>query len=193
MRKIVQFIVVCSLFVAFSSCGTDSKYVSCDERLLSVLKSRETFIAENNNETYLDEFVYGNDDERKYYAQPQKYSFVDFDNDGINELVVDITTNRTYFMVFHIYEGNVYGFLFGCRSMQLVKKDGTFEQTGSADTNYYCKMQFAEGRYSIINIAVSDSVEGVYEINGEICSQESVDAYIKNWKNRKNADWVDVF
>lgn len=181
------------LFLSFVSCNKDSlDTVSSDARLLSVLENEITFLTEDGNNIYLKEFVYGSDGVGEYYAAPQEYTFIDFDGDGANELVVDISLAHTFYMIFYENNDIVYGFLINRRSLQSIKKDGSFVQTGAADVNYYCKLEFDKNTYRVINTAIKDEKNGIYEINGKKCALESVNEYIEDWNSKIDASWITI-
>ncbi len=125
------------------------------DRLFSVLNSQTAFIDETGKSTYLKDFAYGEDEITTYFATPQEYTFLDLNGDGICELIADITPNKVFYIVFHIYSDDIYGFLVGRRSLQSLKEDGSFIATGGAETIHYCKMEFNKNSYTINNISVS--------------------------------------
>ena len=104
-----------------------TKNPEIDAQFLSVLNSEAPFISEDGKSVLLKNYSYGNNGATEvYYAVPQEYAVVDLDGDGTNEVVVDITSSQTHYMVFHKYNNSIYGFIIGRRSLQYIKKDGSF-------------------------------------------------------------------
>ncbi len=155
--------------VSCSNTSTDinnnSNSDTANPQLTSVLKNETAFITQDGETTYLKDFVYGSDEATNYYAKPQEYTLIDLNGDGMDELVADITPNKVYYMVFHNSGDDIYGFLISRRSLQSLKEDGSFKGTGGANVNYYCKMDFENNTYKIINTAISDGIDSIYEID----------------------------
>lgn len=193
MKRIISFVLLVVLSISLCACSEASVNKNPpDQQMISVLNSEICFISETGEKTLLKDFVWGWDEVTEYVATPSKYSFVDFDNDGVTELVVDITPNQVYYMVFHKNNGDVYGFLIERRSMQQLNTDGSFLATGGAISNYYCKMEFEDSSYKIIYTAIDDQLSGVYEINGEKCSADEVEKYIEEWFSKEEAKWIKL-
>ncbi len=195
MKKLVPLLLSFIILLAFTSCTKNSSAKESDAshaQLLSVLNSETVFTTENGTELYLKDYVYGSDETTDYYAEPYEYAFVDFDNDSTEELIADISLSHTHYMVFHIVDTSVYGFLFGNRSLQSVKEDGAFLQTGGADVNYFCKMEFNNNSYKIINTAIKDEKDDIYEIAGKESSIDDINEYIKDWNLKKDVEWIKV-
>jgi len=193
MKKTMCLLLLLIFLFSFVSCrNVISNNLSSETHLLSALKSEITFIAEDGKNIYLQDFAYASDESTEYYAKPQEYAFIDFDGDNVDELVVDITPNQVYYMVFHKNNDDVYGFLIGRRSLQSIKEDGSFIQTGGADINCYCKMEFDNDSYEIIDTAIKNETDGIYEINGKESTFGAVNEYIEAWNLKKDAEWIKV-
>lgn len=172
-----------------------------DALLLSVLKDETEFIDEAGGRVYLKD--------HKLFAKlgvtqdiaavPETYTLVDFDGDGTNELVVYVTPELGAYLVFRVYEGQVYGYEFDVRSMTGLNKDGSFVQSEGAGVNYYVTMCFEGTAYKIFEQAYYNSVDGEYRIGGKYATADQafefmqdfsyrVDASWEVWENRPNAD-----
>ncbi len=193
MKKFISFMLLVVLSVYLCACSdvTENNNLH-DEQMMAVLNSEIRFVSEDGEKVLLKDFVWGSDENTEFFATPSEYSFVDFDNDGVEELVVDITPNQVYYMIFHKNNDNIYGFLIGRRALQSIKEDGSFVQTGGAFTNYYCRMEFEGESYKIVNTAIKDEIAGIYEIDGNKSTIDAVNKYIDNWNSIKEVEWVKL-
>lgn len=183
MKKLISVLFVLLIIFSASACEKDSSNID----LMSILKNEQKFIAENGEEVYLKDYKYA----EEYYATPSRYALVDFDGDGINELVVDISLNGGIYLVFHNDGSNIYGFQFFSKELQNIKVDGSFSQSGAAVSNYYTRITFDGDDYEITNVAVCDEYISKYEIDGKECSIEEIDEYIENWQQKEDVNWIE--
>lgn len=70
---------------------------------------------------------------------PVRFAIVDLDQDGISEVVVEMTNDVDgYELVLHYYNGTVYGYGYGFRSMQSIHTNGViFASSGAANSYAY--------------------------------------------------------
>lgn len=184
MKKLISILLVLITIFSVSACGKDTSNTD----LMLILENKQQFTTEDGEEVYLKDYKYG----EEYYATPNKYTSVDFDGDGVNELVVDISVNGGIYLVFHSDSAKTYGFLFYARELQCIKTDGSFMQSGGATVVCYCSMTFSGDTYEITETAVSDDYTGKLEIDGKECSVEEITAYAKNWQLKEDAEWIEI-
>lgn len=153
--------------------------------LLSVLNNEKSFIDESGKEMYLKDYQF--DDSA--YIDPEKYVLLDLDGDKKDELVIYDDSNYAY-IVFHIFDGKVYGFSFTTREFIELRNDGTFIQSGGAGLNMYAALKFENKGYTINEEAYVDDISGVYRIDGADVSREEAQEYHNDfYNNKKEADW----
>lgn len=168
-----------------------TKNPEIDAQFLSVLNSEAPFISEDGKSVLLKNYSYGNNGATEvYYAVPQEYAVVDLDGDGTNEVVVDITSSQTDYMVFHKYNNSIYGFLIGRRSLQDIKKDGSFCGSSGAGLIVYSKMEFNKNTYKVIDEAYEDNYNGIYKIDGKEVTKEAIDKYKVEWDLKEAARFI---
>lgn len=184
MKKLISVLFVLLIIFSASACEKDTSNTD----LMSILKNEQQIITENGEKVYLKDYKIA----EEYYATPSKYTSVDFDGDGPDELVVDISLNGAIYLVFHNDGSNIYGFQFFSKELQSIKIDGSFSQSGAAVSNYYTRMTFDGDDYEITNVAVCDEYISKYEINGKECSIEEIDEYIENWQQKEDAEWIEI-
>lgn len=177
-----EFLNITSTYAEDSSQSTD---------ILSVLEGDSTFIYENGGELYLKDFAYGYDGETPLLANPSKYALVDFNSDGVDELVIDIAPSGMY-IVIHEYDGNFYGFMFGIRSLHAIKTDGTFIGSGGVGITYYSSLGFNEGSCYVIDNATDNDTDGIHMLNGKESTADEVDEYVSDWNKKTDVEWIDV-
>lgn len=104
---VISTILITTLFIFVFSSRTN-------RILIQVMNSERTFIDSGGNELLFENYkVYGVD---KAYAE--KYTFVDLDSDGVEELAVLTTSDYGVYMIFRYDKQTkrTYGYLLGFRS-----------------------------------------------------------------------------
>lgn len=158
----------------------------------AVLENKKTFITENGKAVFLKNYKIG----EGYYselimANPCEYVYVDFDSDGKEELVVNISKMQGFYLVLHYNGYDIYGYEFGIRSLSALKSDGSFMQSGGTASNYYCRMSFEQNKINIIYTAIKDSTAGKFQLNGKECSIQELNEYINDWYLKENVQWKE--
>lgn len=187
VKKFFKMISVCLAFILLASLCSCSKNTS-QKKLLAVMNNENVFINENGEEIYINKFEYT----EGCFAKAVEYTFVDFDSEGVDELVVKISNNSTVYLVLRDSGEMVYGYLFHGKWLQAIKESGSFMQTGGANVNYYCHLSFDKNRYSVTYEAICDEVADKYELYGESCSVEKMQEYTKEWSLLPNVTWEQV-
>lgn len=156
------------------------------EMLMDVLNNKKIFISESGEAFYFVEYKpYGS-----LEVIPDKYALVDLDGDSNDELVVYITAEVGDYMVFHVYNNKVYGFVFGGRSLMSLKEDGSFVQSGGAGINVYACLKFEKNKYSITELAYKDDYAQQFRINGVATTAEKAEAYVDGFYNKPDVVWM---
>lgn len=156
------------------------------EMLMDVLNNKKIFISESGEAFYFVEYKpYGS-----LEVIPDKYALVDLDGDSNDELVVYITPEVGDYMVFHVYNNKVYGFVFGGRSLMSLKEDGSFVQSGGAGINVYACLKFEKNKYSITELAYKDDYAQQFRINGVATTAEKAEAYVDGFYNKPDVVWM---
>lgn len=154
--------------------------------LKEVMNNEKKFTTEDKKETFLKDFIIVENET----AKVDKYAFVDMDNDGIEELVILTTSDYGAYIVLHYENEVVYGYKIGIRSLESLKKDGTFIASSGATSNEYQTMSFDKNKYKTTSFAVYDTVNKVYKVNGKKVSKEAAKEYTENWATRENVEWT---
>ena len=160
--------------------------------LTAVLESKKTFISETGKAVYLKDYhINDGNAVDPILAEPTEYTFVDFDADGNDELVVNISPDYGCYLVLHYNGQDVFGYEFGVRALQALKTDGSFMGSNGAASNYYCQLSFEENQRNITYTAVKDSTMNRFELNGKDCSIEELNEYINDWNLKEPVKWIE--
>ena len=86
-----------------------------------------------------------------------RYTVLDMDGDGQEELVVEFTgTGSLPRLVLGRFDGEIYGFIYYIRQMNLIKQDGTFYYSGGIGNRGWARLRRDGGEW------VTEELEGDY-------------------------------
>ena len=160
------------------------------EILLSVLHNSEPFINEQNETVFLQDYKLG--DYKNVAVIPQKYAFIDFNENGTKELIVYVSPDYGAYMIFRYDDQNIYGYSFDSRALIDLKTDGSFMQSEGAGINPYAKISFGKSGYTITEEALVNTAEGLYKINGKVVARESIEEFTDKWHKKSAIGWTNV-
>ncbi len=101
-------------------------------------------------------------DENWVTAKVTKFTIIDLDGDGDNEMVLWIQANERSdygFEILYFQDQEVYGFTLPYRGFTHLKTDGTFYSSGGMDNKGIGKLQFSERGYTIEYVSDGESQE----------------------------------
>jgi len=159
---------------------------SRDKILLEVLRNERAFTAEDGQLLRLEKYkVCGTQD-----AVVDRYALVDFDGDGVNELVAYMAPDLAY-MVFRWEQGTVYGYEFAVRGMQSLKADGTHRGSGGASVSGYYALRFKDGKCEQYELAYQEDIPGneEYRIDGKAVTQREFMEFFTAFESKPDASW----
>ncbi len=186
MKKILSVFLACIMIFSFSACSSENK--DAQSLLSTVLNSEKTFIAEDGTAVLLKNYFVGNGER---LANPTQFVFVDFDDDNIEEMVINIS-DLGYFLVLRVDEAGVYGYEFSARTLNSLKTDGSFSGSNGAASTFYCRLSFENNKPIVIDEAVADSDAGHFELNGEKASPEEMAEFAQKWHRKKDVEWTKI-
>lgn len=161
--------------------------VDYNAKLLKVLNSQAKFIDENNNKVLFKDFKVTDTET----AVEEKHAFVDLDNDKIDELVVYTTSSIKSYMIFHYENSNIYGYLIGVRSLENLKKDGSFIGSNGVDSREYLTMSFDKNKYTMNKEAIYDGINKIYKIDNKDVTKDEIDAFISKFNDKSDVDFIN--
>ncbi len=236
LKIIIKFKVKYSLIIILSLLLTSLVFVSCDiqnesqireshtenieeedtvnvmELYYKVLNGDEDFIDYSNaygeinpNEANINELYYC--DQKEYPMVPTKVALVDFDNDGMDEVVIltniinEDSENSTEieYLVFHYYNGRVYGYEHIYRGMEGLDTSGNYIGSSGAGDNKFFGITF-EGEVEVEKILAesttiydetrcSDSTKAIWFFIGD--EEVKEDEYLKYINSGIKVTWED--
>ncbi len=171
------------------------------EAYRAVLQNEAKFFSINNKinddkDTYLDDSFFSVVDANhaKLY-----FTVIDMDGDGILEIVVQgvyESGNVAMSRILHYEDGTVYGYFFGARELDNLKKDGTFSWSGGGSYSGCSNVQFF-GVYAKETFLAEYYVEDgstleKYFINNMSVPEEEFDTYCNNQNQKKDVVWYEL-
>lgn len=164
---------------------TESNAINSEERTLSALNGQLPIITQSGQVVFLADYLIGYSN-----AVPLAYTFVDFDGDRQNEMVIETSAYDGLYVVLHCYDSDIFAFPFHVRSLHDLKQDGSFIGSNSAFSTEYLRMDFRGGGYIISREAYSDSTQSIYEIDGIPCSEHQFNLFISAWHTKEEPIWT---
>ncbi len=158
--------------------------------LKSVLEGKCTFINENGDSVYLKDYKFSLVDDLTFDAE--KYAVLDFDGNGTDELLVYGSSDFGIYILLRVYEGKVYGYEFGDKSLFNVKQNGTFFQSEGAGINCFVCLVFDSTDYRLNELAYGNDYDCVYRVAGADVSADEYKAFYDNWNKKPAVDWTVI-
>ena len=115
---------------------------------------------------------------------------VDIDYDGEQEVVLQTSLGNELVLTYK--DGKVYCYSFPFRGMKNIKKDGSFESSGSAADTYIGRLKFNNGEcyYSELCACDNENEESpIYRVNNKKTTKEQVDSFLKKQEEKENVVW----
>lgn len=187
MKKITALFLSLLLVFSLAACKQEK---SSSEPVLSNNTAKKYFdeILNNEKEFYLphkeSNIILSN-----YNKKALNYSYVDMDNDNIDELVIELETFDI--LILRIDGESVIGFEFGHRAMASIFTDGSFLWNQNSGNTYGCsRLEFTGKTYKTIELwRVENNESGftVYYIDGKVATKQEFDSLIVppsiNWNS----------
>lgn len=155
-----------------------------------VLEGKSTFINENGDSVYLKDYKISQVDDLTFDAE--KYSVLDFDGNGTDELLVYGSSDFGIYILLRVYDGKVYGYEFGERSLIDVKQNGTFFQIEGVGINHFVCLVFDSIGYQLNELAYGNDYDCVYRVAGADVSADEYKAFFDNWNKKPGVDWTVI-
>ncbi len=198
MKKLIAIFMCLVMCLSIVGCNnTEKQNDEAKETLLRVLEKEQNFnykclVFDKVTEESLGEFRFHTEYSALNPFVPQGYAYVDFDSDGIDELViVDATLN--FFLILRYYNENVNGYILENISLQDIKTDGSFLTVRYNSYTAISRVSFEELDCAVTNLAYKDDSENIYQLNQESATRDEVEKYFDNWnENTTKISWVTI-
>ena len=187
MKKITALFLSLLLVFSLAACKQEK---SSSEPVLSNNTAKKYFdeILNNEKEFYLphkeSNILLSNYNKKALY-----YSYVDMDNDTIDELAIEFEDGNV--LILRVDVESVIGFEFGMRGMYQINTDGSFCWNENSGNTYGCSMlEFTDKAYNTIElwrVETNESGSTVYYIDGKVATKQEFDSLIVppsiNWNS----------
>ncbi len=197
MKKltVILCLVMCLSFIGCNN--TEKKNDEAKAILTKVLNKEVSFTVHNayidkTTEANLEKFRYPTDSDALNIFVPSNYTFVDFDGDGIEELLIAEIYLRN-FLFLRYDDGKVYGYVHKKISGKDVKTDGSFMTYAYNGYKAISRISFSGNSYEITNQAYLDDSQNKYLLGGKSATKEEVEKYFDDWnENTTKASWGTI-
>ena len=163
------------------------------DKMMSIMRNEATYIDESGKSIYISESAQTDYDD--LIAKPKQFTYFDVDRDGEREMIVGITLGgeyAVYYVILDHDDGEIYGHLLVIRALQMLKKDGTFNQTGGAGTNQIARLKLDKTKIEYIVLAENFYTDSIYTIDGKDVTKKEIDTYYDQFYAKEDVDWSDA-
>ena len=194
IRFYVIYVIFIIIFIELSGCvsNLENQIIQENETADSLSADLFTDILQNNcrfifkgKNIYLNDFLNDEfDNEHTFYAD--YFTILNMDNDDIPEVILQIgpTGER---LVLHYENDIVYGYHFGLRVINDLKKDGTFHWSGGAAYNGFGRLQFVDNKCEINEISRYDNQ--LSYINDKQVSEDIYFLFQNEQLEKEDVEW----
>lgn len=207
MKKAIAVLLCVVILLLLAGCQPAARQNAEARAVLSeVLEGKHDFAFKNmvygnvTNET-LEKFSFMTYYSIKEVFLPFAYMYVDFDGDGIDELLV-VDGNIQHFLFLRYDSGSVTGYVLNSISVQDIKTDGTFLMSWmNTDDDYkmigtrtaICRVKFNGLDCEAEQLAYEDALTDTYQVNGKSVSKSEAQAHFDEWKaNTVKSEWTNL-
>ena len=152
--------------------------------LLQILYNEQKFTDTEGNLTYLKDY---NPMDDSNFVKVEQFCFVDFDGDGIEELL-DLTKSQNgFYILFHYDKGTIQAYPLSIREIYNPKTDGSFYASGGATTYGYHTIKFNGAE--IESKVLASRADDLYHIEDKIVSKEEFEEFEKKQDAKTDVVW----
>lgn len=191
LREKIAIAVLVSVFILVIIIGLTIayfRYFHYKTILVQTMNSNREYY-----DTYGNSFILDKDPINNEYFKPLKYTFVDFNEDGRDELVTFIAndTGIIYYLIlkYNYEQEKVYGYLINSNDFQALRKDGTVATTGKDGYHRYYDILFEGNDMYFKDLAIHRASDNYYSVYGEACYKDMFDEFVEEWMKREIAEW----
>lgn len=202
MKKLIAILLCLAICLSFAGCQKPEKQEEKPtenprEVLEKVLNKEENFtykslVFDKVTEENLEKFRFDTEGVALYPFVPVAYTYVDFDSDGAEELLVsDIGLH--FCLILRCDNGKVNGYMLEQISAQNIKTDGSFAISWYKGPETVNRIKFDGVECELTELACKDDTQNTYELNGKTAAKAEVESYIADWKSSgTNITWTHI-
>lgn len=120
----------------------------------------------------------------------ERFAVQDLDNDGIQEMVLEISNYAGYVILHYREDGSVTGVETWYRAMQELKADGSYRSSGSSSDRCYWKFHHVADLLLAECYAQEDGTQ-IYRVAGETVDAEAFAAFEEDQAAKPDAAWYE--
>lgn len=205
MKKLIAILLCLAICLSFAGCQKPEKQEEKPteqtenprEVLEKVLNKEENFtykslVFDKVTEENLEKFRFDTEGVALYAFLPVAYTYVDFDSDGAEELLVS-DVGLHFFLILRCDNGKVNGYMLEQLSAQNIKTDGSFVISWNKGPETVNRIKFDGVECELTELACKDDTQNTYELNGKTAAKAEVESYIADWKSSgTNITWTYI-
>ncbi len=199
MKKYIAILLCFSLCLCAVGCKKAQKNnEEAKAKLLKVLNQEESFtfkslINDSTSQENLKKFSFNTVYSAANTFAPSHYVFVDFDSDGVEELLI-ADGDLLFCLLLRFDDGTVYGNILDHISHKNIGTDGSF-LIGSFDQQkrQICKVTFDGSTCQLKTLAYINESKDEYQLDYQDAPQKDVETYFSEWdKNTEKVTWEKI-
>lgn len=123
---------------------------------------------------------------------PKGYLYVDFDSDGIEELLI-VDAYLKFFLILRCDNGNVNGYMLENLNLQGIKTDGSFMLEFYKAHTTVSRIQFEGLECIVSDVAYKNDTKKIYKLNGNLTTKDEVEKYFNSWnQSTTKVSWTKI-
>ena len=198
MKKLIAIFMCLVMCLSFVGCSNTEKQNSeAKELLQKVLDNEQNFsykclVFDKVTEENLKEFRFHTVYRALNPFVPQGYAYIDFDSDGIDELVI-VDATLEYFLILRYDNENVNGYILENISLQDIKTDGSFLTVRYNSYTAISRVSFYGLDCVVTNLVYKNDSTNIYQLNEKSATKDEVEKYFDDWnENTTKISWVTI-
>lgn len=198
MKNLIAVFICLVMCFSFVGCNNSEKQNDeAKEVLQKVLSKEQSFtvkslVFDKVTEENLEKFSFPTEANAINAFVPQGYVYVDFDSDGIEELLIVDATLR-FFLILRYDNENVNGYILENISLQDIKTDGSFSMVIYKSYTTVSRVTFDGLDCKVSNLAYKDDLANTYQLNKKSATKDEVEKYFDDWnENTTKISWVTI-
>ena len=188
-------VVLCFSIVGCRS--NENQNTVAKEALQRVLDGDESFnykclVFDEVREESLKSFRFHTESNALNPFSPKAYAYVDFDADGIEELLI-LDATLSFFLILRYDNENVNGYILEHIDLQNVKTDGSFLTIRYNSYTAISRVSFEELDCVVTNLAYKNDSTNIYQLNEKSATKDEVEKYFDDWdENTTKISWTTI-
>ena len=198
MKKILMVLLCFVISLSFVGCkNTEKQNNEARELLQKVLEKEQSFtfkslVFDKVTEESLEKFSFPTEVSAINRFAPLGYSYIDFDSDGIEELLI-VDVELQFFLILKYDDGNVNGYILDDMSLQGIKTDGSFLTVRYDSYTAISRVSFEGLNCEVSYLAYKGDSTNTYQLKGKPATKEEVESYFDEWnENTTKISWITI-